>query len=181
VLSKQPGWTLFADQTGNRDAATAQTVFTTMLGQHPDINAVMVANDTMAQSVINVLRSQSLAGKDRGVRAGRHRREFVICSGMAVVSAARRRVRRGRPPGAGRLSGRAADDVALPISTRAEQGSELGAGEEAPHQCPAGRLGRDQAGARPAVGEPVPADQRHPAVAPAGRPLPDGRWSHRGG
>jgi D-xylose transport system substrate-binding protein len=63
VLSKQPGWKLLADQSGNWDAATAQTVFTTMLGQHPDINAVMVANDTMAQSVINVLKSQSLAGK----------------------------------------------------------------------------------------------------------------------
>ena len=34
-----------------------------MLGQHHDINAVMVANDTMAQSVINVLTSQGLAGK----------------------------------------------------------------------------------------------------------------------
>jgi ABC-type xylose transport system substrate-binding protein len=55
VLSKQPGWKKFAEQTGNWDAATAQTVFTTMLGQHPAINAVMVANDTMAQSVINVL------------------------------------------------------------------------------------------------------------------------------
>jgi D-xylose transport system substrate-binding protein len=63
VLSKQPGWTKLADQTGNWDAATAQTVFTTMLGQHPNINAVMVANDTMAQSVVNVLKSQSLAGK----------------------------------------------------------------------------------------------------------------------
>ena len=63
VLSKQPGWTKLADQTGNWDAATAQTVFTTMLGQHPNINAVMVANDTMAQSVINVLKSQGLAGK----------------------------------------------------------------------------------------------------------------------
>jgi D-xylose transport system substrate-binding protein len=63
VLSKQPGWNLLADQTGNWDAATAQTVFTTMLGQHPNINAVMVANDTMAQSVINVLKSQGLAGK----------------------------------------------------------------------------------------------------------------------
>jgi D-xylose transport system substrate-binding protein len=63
VLSKQAGWTKLADQSGNWDAATAQTVFTTMLGQHPDINAVMVANDTMAQSVINVLKSQSLAGK----------------------------------------------------------------------------------------------------------------------
>jgi D-xylose transport system substrate-binding protein len=63
VLSKQPGWKQLADQSGNWDAATAQTVFTTMLGQHPDINAVMVANDTMAQSVINVLKSQALAGK----------------------------------------------------------------------------------------------------------------------
>ena len=63
VLSKQPGWKKLADQTGNWDAATAQSVFTTMLGQHPDINAVMVANDTMAQSVINVLKSQGLAGK----------------------------------------------------------------------------------------------------------------------
>ncbi|HEV7652566.1 MAG TPA: substrate-binding domain-containing protein [Actinophytocola sp.] len=63
VLSKQPGWKKLADQSGNWDAATAQTVFTTMLGQHSDINAVMVANDTMAQSVINVLRSQGLAGK----------------------------------------------------------------------------------------------------------------------
>jgi D-xylose transport system substrate-binding protein len=62
VLSKQPGWTKLADQSGNWDAATAQTVFTTMLGQHPGINAVMVANDTMAQSVVNVLKSQSLAG-----------------------------------------------------------------------------------------------------------------------
>lgn len=34
VLSKQPGWHKLADQTGNWDAATAQTVFTTMLGQH---------------------------------------------------------------------------------------------------------------------------------------------------
>jgi D-xylose transport system substrate-binding protein len=63
VLSKQPGWKLLADQTGNWDAATSQTVFTTMLGQHPNINAVMVANDTMAQSVINVLKSQGLSGK----------------------------------------------------------------------------------------------------------------------
>ena len=63
VLAKQPGWHKLADQTGNWDPATAQTVFTTMLGQHPNINAVMVANDTMAQSVINVLKSQGLTGK----------------------------------------------------------------------------------------------------------------------
>jgi D-xylose transport system substrate-binding protein len=63
VLSKQPGWQKLAAQSGDWDAATAQTVFTTMLGQHPGVNAVMVANDTMAQSVINVLAAQGLAGK----------------------------------------------------------------------------------------------------------------------
>jgi D-xylose transport system substrate-binding protein len=63
VLSKQPGWKKLGEQTGNWDPATAQTVFTTMLGKNPDIGAVMVANDTMAQSVINVLKSQHLAGK----------------------------------------------------------------------------------------------------------------------
>jgi len=63
VLGSTPGWKRLDKQTGNWDAATAQTVFTTMLGQHPDINAVMVANDTMAQSVINVLKGQNLQGK----------------------------------------------------------------------------------------------------------------------
>jgi len=63
VLSTQSGWKKLADQTGQWDPATAQSVFTTMLGQNHDINAVMVANDTMAQSVINVLKSQGLAGK----------------------------------------------------------------------------------------------------------------------
>ncbi|WP_427890426.1 sugar ABC transporter substrate-binding protein [Kribbella sp. GL6] len=63
VLSKQKGWTKLGDQTGNWDPATAQAVFTTMLGKNPNLGAVMVANDTMAQSVINVLKSQNLSGK----------------------------------------------------------------------------------------------------------------------
>jgi D-xylose transport system substrate-binding protein len=63
VLSKTAGWTKLDTQTGQWDADTAQKVFTAMLGAHHDINAVMVANDTMAQSVINVLQSQGLAGK----------------------------------------------------------------------------------------------------------------------
>src|SRR5215470_17301621 len=63
VLTKTAGWTKLDDQTGQWDADTAQKVFTAMLGAHHDINAVMVANDTMAQSVINVLQSQGLAGK----------------------------------------------------------------------------------------------------------------------
>jgi len=63
VLSKAPGWKKLDDQTGQWDPAVAQRVFTNMLGAHKDINAVMVANDTMAQSVINVLQSQHLAGQ----------------------------------------------------------------------------------------------------------------------
>jgi D-xylose transport system substrate-binding protein len=63
VLSKQAGWTKAGDQSGDWDAQKAQTVFTSMLGKTPDLGAVMVANDTMAQSVINVLKSQHLNGK----------------------------------------------------------------------------------------------------------------------
>jgi D-xylose transport system substrate-binding protein len=63
ILSATAGWKKLADATGQWDPATAQTVFTAMLGAHPDINAVMVANDTMAQSVINVLKGQGLATK----------------------------------------------------------------------------------------------------------------------
>ncbi|HWG24695.1 sugar ABC transporter substrate-binding protein [Actinospica sp.] len=64
VLSKQPGWTKLDDGNGNWDAATAQTVFQNQLGKNGSkVNAVMVANDTMAQSVINVLQQQGLAGK----------------------------------------------------------------------------------------------------------------------
>jgi D-xylose transport system substrate-binding protein len=63
VLSKTPGWTRVAKQTGNWDGPTAGKVFSKMLGDHPNIKAVMVANDTMAQAVITDLKSQNLAGK----------------------------------------------------------------------------------------------------------------------
>jgi D-xylose transport system substrate-binding protein len=63
VLSKQTGWTLKSDQSGDWSAATAQTVFQSQLNADANIKAVMVANDTMAQSVITVLKSQKLNGK----------------------------------------------------------------------------------------------------------------------
>lgn len=64
VLSKTPGWTELNDGNGAWSATTAQTVFQNQLGKNPGkINAVMVANDTMAQSVINVLAQQGLSGK----------------------------------------------------------------------------------------------------------------------
>jgi len=63
VLSKQSGWSRVGKQTGNWDGPTAGRVFNQMLGANPDIKAVMVANDTMAQAVITDLKRQSLAGK----------------------------------------------------------------------------------------------------------------------
>jgi D-xylose transport system substrate-binding protein len=63
VLSKQPGWTRVAKQTGNWDGPTAGRVFSSMLNKNPNIKAVMVANDTMAQAVITDLKRQGLAGK----------------------------------------------------------------------------------------------------------------------
>jgi D-xylose transport system substrate-binding protein len=63
VLSKQPGWTRVAKQTGNWDGPTAGRVFSQMLNKNPNIKAVMSANDTMAQAVITDLKSQNLVGK----------------------------------------------------------------------------------------------------------------------
>jgi len=63
VLSKTPGWTLVSDQNGQWDGPTAGQVFNTMLAATPDINAVMVANDTMADAVITDLQSAHLNGQ----------------------------------------------------------------------------------------------------------------------
>lgn len=63
VLSKTPGWTRVAKQTGQWDAPTAGRVFNSMLAAHPKIKAVMVANDTMAGAVITDLTRQGLNGK----------------------------------------------------------------------------------------------------------------------
>jgi D-xylose transport system substrate-binding protein len=63
VLSKTPGWTRVAKQTGQWDAPTAGRVFNSMLGAHPNIKAVMVANDTMAGAVITDLKRSGLNGK----------------------------------------------------------------------------------------------------------------------
>jgi D-xylose transport system substrate-binding protein len=63
VLSKTAGWTRVAKQTGQWDAPTAGRVFNSMLGAHPNIKAVMVANDTMAGAVITDLKRSGLNGK----------------------------------------------------------------------------------------------------------------------
>ena len=63
VLGATAGWTRVAKQTGNWDAPTAGRVFNSMLGAHPNIKAVMVANDTMAGAVITDLKRSSLNGK----------------------------------------------------------------------------------------------------------------------
>jgi D-xylose transport system substrate-binding protein len=65
VLKATPGWTQAGDQSGNWDnpAGTAQSVFQKLLQGAPDLNAVMVANDTMANAAITVLKQQGLNGK----------------------------------------------------------------------------------------------------------------------
>jgi len=63
VLGSTAGWTRVAKQTGNWDAPTAGRVFNTMLAAHPNIKAVMVANDTMAGAVITDLKRSGLNGK----------------------------------------------------------------------------------------------------------------------
>ncbi len=64
VLSATTGWSKVADQSvANWDNTTAGTTFASILQAHPDINAVMVANDGMANSVISQLKTQGLNGK----------------------------------------------------------------------------------------------------------------------
>jgi len=63
-LNKQAGWKKLADQWIDKwDNQVAGTTFQSMLNAHKDLNAVMVANDGMANSVITTLRQQHLNGK----------------------------------------------------------------------------------------------------------------------
>jgi len=64
VLSATPGWKKVDDQSiAKWDNATAGTTFTAMLRKSPTLNAAMVANDGMANSVISALKNQKLNGK----------------------------------------------------------------------------------------------------------------------
>jgi D-xylose transport system substrate-binding protein len=64
VLSVQAGWKKAADQSiANWDNPTAGTTFSSMLSANPGIQAVMVANDGMANAVIGDLTNQHLNGK----------------------------------------------------------------------------------------------------------------------
>jgi D-xylose transport system substrate-binding protein len=64
VLSKQAGWKKLDDQWIDKwDNQQAGVTFESMLNAHKDLNAVMVANDGMANSVITALKKQSLNGK----------------------------------------------------------------------------------------------------------------------
>ncbi|MGI8664557.1 MAG: sugar ABC transporter substrate-binding protein [Jatrophihabitans sp.] len=64
VLSKATGWKKADDQSiAKWDNATAGTTFTAMLRKTSGLNAVMVANDGMANSVIAALKNQKLNGK----------------------------------------------------------------------------------------------------------------------
>jgi D-xylose transport system substrate-binding protein len=64
VLSKASGWKKLADQwIANWDNQVAGTTFQSILNAHKDLNAVMVANDGMANAVITTLKQQGLNGK----------------------------------------------------------------------------------------------------------------------
>ncbi len=64
VLSVAKGWKKVDDQSiAKWDNAVAGTTFTAMLRKNPKIDAVMVANDGMANSVISALKNQKLNGK----------------------------------------------------------------------------------------------------------------------
>jgi len=64
VLSVQAGWKKLDDQSiANWDNPTAGTTFSGMIQKFPDLTAVMVANDGMANAVITDLTNLKLNGK----------------------------------------------------------------------------------------------------------------------
>ncbi|GGB41540.1 sugar ABC transporter substrate-binding protein [Flexivirga endophytica] len=64
VLKKQTGWKKLSDQSvPDWDNQKAGIIFTSMLQKSPKLNAVMVANDGMAGSVVTALKKQGLDGK----------------------------------------------------------------------------------------------------------------------
>jgi D-xylose transport system substrate-binding protein len=64
VLKATSGWKKLDDQSiAKWDNTLAGTTFTAMLRKNPSVNAVMVANDGMANSVISALKNQKLNGK----------------------------------------------------------------------------------------------------------------------
>ncbi len=64
VLKTKAGWKKLDDQSiADWDNQKAGTTFASMLQAHPNLNAVMVANDGMANAVIGSLKTQHLNGK----------------------------------------------------------------------------------------------------------------------
>jgi D-xylose transport system substrate-binding protein len=64
VLKTKAGWKKLDDQSiADWDNQKAGTTFASMLQAHPNLNAVMVANDGMANAVIGALKTQHLNGK----------------------------------------------------------------------------------------------------------------------
>lgn len=64
VLSQQSGWKKLDDQWIDKwDNQQAGITFESMLNAHKNLNAVMVANDGMADAVITALKKQNLNGK----------------------------------------------------------------------------------------------------------------------
>ncbi|MGA9774578.1 MAG: substrate-binding domain-containing protein [Candidatus Dormiibacterota bacterium] len=63
-MTNSKGYTLVGDQvTLNWDVATAGTNFSQAMTAHPNINAVVVANDEMNASVVQVLKNKGVAPK----------------------------------------------------------------------------------------------------------------------
>ena len=62
ILSKYPDIKVVARQTAQFDKATAMSVFESMLGAHPDIDAVIAENDEMALGAIQAIKTMGRKG-----------------------------------------------------------------------------------------------------------------------
>ncbi len=56
-------WNIVASETAHWDTNTAFTVFTNLLTAHPDVQAVMAANDNMALGALQAIKAAKMQGK----------------------------------------------------------------------------------------------------------------------
>ena len=60
---KAAGMEIVSSQTGNWESAEAERVVTGILGEHPEIKAILCANDSMAVGVVAALKARGKQGK----------------------------------------------------------------------------------------------------------------------
>ncbi len=110
-----PGISLVSSQPGNWDRMKAYNVATNLLQAHPDLGAILCANDVMALAAVEAIEA---AGK----------RNKVIVVGIDLISQAREAIRQGRLAGSVAQSGFIIAEVYARAAVAAATGRKIPGG-----------------------------------------------------